>query len=89
VVREGVGAGEEMTQALYAHMNKKKKKQQKKTLLFILSFPFFSTQSILFKSKQIFTTSFLPVSLVMPNPYAQAMIHLSTIAGCSYFKMNF
>jgi DNA-dependent RNA polymerase auxiliary subunit epsilon len=25
VVREGVGAGGEMTQALYAHMNKKKK----------------------------------------------------------------
>jgi hypothetical protein len=26
VVREGVGAGGEMTQALYAHMNKIKKK---------------------------------------------------------------
>jgi NaMN:DMB phosphoribosyltransferase len=26
VVREGVEAGGEMTQALYAHMNKKKKK---------------------------------------------------------------
>jgi NaMN:DMB phosphoribosyltransferase len=26
VVREGVGAGGEMTQALYAHMNKKKLK---------------------------------------------------------------
>jgi NaMN:DMB phosphoribosyltransferase len=34
VVREGVGAGEEMTQALYAHMNNKKyiylKKKKKK-----------------------------------------------------------
>jgi hypothetical protein len=26
VVREGVGAGEEMNQALYAHMNNKRKK---------------------------------------------------------------
>jgi NaMN:DMB phosphoribosyltransferase len=26
VVREGVGAGGEMTQALYAHMNNKRKK---------------------------------------------------------------
>jgi NaMN:DMB phosphoribosyltransferase len=29
VVREGVGAGEEMTQALYAHMNNKKIKIKK------------------------------------------------------------
>jgi hypothetical protein len=29
VVREGVGAGGEMTQALYAHMNNKKKKKRK------------------------------------------------------------
>jgi NaMN:DMB phosphoribosyltransferase len=28
VVREGVGAGGEMNQALYAHMNKKKKKKE-------------------------------------------------------------
>jgi hypothetical protein len=28
VVREGVGAGGEMTQALYAHMNNKRKKSQ-------------------------------------------------------------
>jgi NaMN:DMB phosphoribosyltransferase len=27
VVREGVGAGGEMTQALYAHMNNKRKKE--------------------------------------------------------------
>jgi hypothetical protein len=30
VVREGVGAGEEMTQALYAHMNNKRKRKKKK-----------------------------------------------------------
>jgi NaMN:DMB phosphoribosyltransferase len=30
VVREGVGAGGEMTQALYAHMNNKKIKIKKK-----------------------------------------------------------
>jgi NaMN:DMB phosphoribosyltransferase len=30
VVREGVGAGGEMTQALYAHMNNKRKKIRKK-----------------------------------------------------------
>jgi NaMN:DMB phosphoribosyltransferase len=30
VVREGVGAGGEMTQALYAHMNNKIKKKVKK-----------------------------------------------------------
>jgi hypothetical protein len=29
VVREGVGQGEEMTQALYAHMNNKRKKLKK------------------------------------------------------------
>jgi hypothetical protein len=28
VVREGVGAGGEMTQALYAHMNNKRKKKK-------------------------------------------------------------
>jgi NaMN:DMB phosphoribosyltransferase len=28
VVREGVGAGGEMTQALYAHMNNKRKKKE-------------------------------------------------------------
>jgi NaMN:DMB phosphoribosyltransferase len=28
VVREGVGAGGEMTQALYAHMNNKKEKKK-------------------------------------------------------------
>jgi hypothetical protein len=28
VVREGVGQGEEMTQALYAHMNNKRKKKK-------------------------------------------------------------
>jgi hypothetical protein len=32
VVWEGVGAGGEMTQALYAHMNNKKKKKKKKNL---------------------------------------------------------
>jgi hypothetical protein len=31
VVREGVGAGGEMTQALYAHMNNKTIKQNKTT----------------------------------------------------------
>jgi hypothetical protein len=31
VVREGVGAGGEMTQALYTHMNNKKIKIKKKT----------------------------------------------------------
>jgi hypothetical protein len=30
VVRERVGAGGEMTQALYAHMNNKRKKKRKK-----------------------------------------------------------
>jgi NaMN:DMB phosphoribosyltransferase len=30
VVREGVGAGGEMTQALYAHMNNKRKKKEKR-----------------------------------------------------------
>jgi NaMN:DMB phosphoribosyltransferase len=30
VVREGVGAGGEMTQALYAHMNNKRKKKKLK-----------------------------------------------------------
>jgi NaMN:DMB phosphoribosyltransferase len=30
VVREGVGAGGEMTQVLYAHMNNKIKKKEKK-----------------------------------------------------------
>jgi hypothetical protein len=30
VVREGVGAGGEMNQALYAHMNKKRKMKKKK-----------------------------------------------------------
>jgi hypothetical protein len=30
VVREGVGAGGEINQALYAHMNNKKKKKKKK-----------------------------------------------------------
>jgi NaMN:DMB phosphoribosyltransferase len=30
VVREGVGAGGEMTQALYAHMNNKRKMKKKK-----------------------------------------------------------
>jgi NaMN:DMB phosphoribosyltransferase len=30
VVREGVGAGGEMNQALYAHMNNKRKRNQKK-----------------------------------------------------------
>jgi hypothetical protein len=30
VVREGVGQGGEMTQALYAHMNNKIKKEKKK-----------------------------------------------------------
>jgi hypothetical protein len=29
VVREGVGAGGEINQALYAHMNNKKKKKEK------------------------------------------------------------
>jgi hypothetical protein len=29
VLREGVGAGGEMTQALYAHMNNKRKKTKK------------------------------------------------------------
>jgi hypothetical protein len=33
VVREGVGLGGEMTQALYAHMNNKKKKEKKKIFL--------------------------------------------------------
>jgi hypothetical protein len=32
VVREEVGKGGEMTQALYAHMNKKKKKKKKRTV---------------------------------------------------------
>jgi NaMN:DMB phosphoribosyltransferase len=32
VVREGVGAGGEMTQALYAHMNNKIKKKKEKLL---------------------------------------------------------
>jgi hypothetical protein len=32
VVREGWGQGGEMTQALYAHMNKKKKKEKKNSL---------------------------------------------------------
>jgi hypothetical protein len=35
-VREGVGAGGEMNQALYAHMNNKRKmKKKNKTVLFI------------------------------------------------------
>jgi NaMN:DMB phosphoribosyltransferase len=33
VVREGVGAGGEMTQALYAHMNNKRKMKKKKKLI--------------------------------------------------------
>jgi hypothetical protein len=33
VVREGVGAGGEMTQALYAHMNNKIKEKEKKRRL--------------------------------------------------------
>jgi NaMN:DMB phosphoribosyltransferase len=32
VVREGVGAGGEMTQALYAHMSNKTIKKKKKTV---------------------------------------------------------
>jgi hypothetical protein len=33
VVREGVGAGGEMNQALYAHMNNKRKGKKKELLL--------------------------------------------------------
>jgi hypothetical protein len=32
VVREGVGAGGEMNQALYAHMNNKRKMKKKKRI---------------------------------------------------------
>jgi hypothetical protein len=38
VVREGVGAGGEVTQALYAHMNNKRKKKEAMSLC-----PFFPT----------------------------------------------
>jgi hypothetical protein len=33
VVREGVGTGGEMTQALYAHMNNKRKMKKKRSFL--------------------------------------------------------
>jgi hypothetical protein len=42
VVREGVGQGGEMNQALYAHMNNTKKKKKKEVLhcyLVVLSLP--------------------------------------------------
>jgi hypothetical protein len=47
VVREGVGQGEEMTQALYAYMNNKikKKRKKKKKKKFYTFFLFSSTRA--------------------------------------------
>jgi hypothetical protein len=51
VVREGVGAGREMTQALYAHMNNKTIK--KKIVWFYILFKLLNTQSLMFLNNVI------------------------------------
>jgi hypothetical protein len=58
VVREGVGAGGKMNQALYAHMNNKRKMKKKKSYVFLtISYVFSSTNSENKRAEQVLPQS--------------------------------
>jgi hypothetical protein len=66
VVREGLGEGGEMTQTLYAHMNKKK------ILVIILIFILESLSQFIYTLKILNNTTKLPSEKDMPITYKNA-----------------